>query len=92
MAKAKLRNLPDLSALARPGAEIAVHVTPGARQAGVSQRDGLLRIAVTAPPEDGKANDAVRAILAQAMGVAPSRLILQRGHTARDKLFVYTGS
>ncbi|MBI6629264.1 DUF167 domain-containing protein [Pontibaca salina] len=92
MAKPRIRNLPDLSHLARSGAEIAVHVTPGARQAAFSHKDGNLRIAVTVPPEDGKANEAVRKLLARALRVAPSRLSLLRGHTSRDKLFVYSGS
>lgn len=91
MAKPKIRNLPDLSNLVRPGTEIAVHVTPGARQTAVSLNDGTLRIAVTAPPEDGKANEAVRKLLARAMGVAPSRLSLLRGHTSREKVFAYSG-
>lgn len=90
MAKPKIRNLPDLSGLARPGGEIAVHVTPGARQTAVSHEGGTLRIVITTPPEDGKANEAVRRLLARAMGVAPSRLTLQRGHRSRDKLFVYS--
>lgn len=92
MAKPKIRNLPDLSNLARPGTEIAVHVTPGARQTAFSHEDGTLRIAVTTPPEDGKANEAVRKLLARAMGVAPSRLSLQRGHTSREKVFIYSES
>nr|WP_306346050.1 DUF167 domain-containing protein [Ruegeria atlantica] len=48
-----------------------------------------MRIFVTAPPENGKANEAVRNILAVAMGVAPSTLILRRGQASRDKVFVY---
>lgn len=92
MAKPKIRNLPDLSNLARPGGEIAVHVTPGARQNAVTRENGTLRIAVTAPPEDGKANEAVRKLLARAMNVAPSHLTLQRGHTSRDKTFIYSVS
>lgn len=89
MAKPKIRNLPDISALARPNAEIAVQVTPGARQNAMTVTDGIVRIAITTVPEGGKANDAVRWVLARAMKVAPSRLTLLRGHTSRDKLFVY---
>ncbi len=92
MAKPKIRNMPDLSDLARPDAEIAVQVTPGARQNAMTFTDGVVRIAVTTVPEGGKANDAVRWVLARAMKVAPSRLTLQRGQASRDKLFVYRGS
>ncbi|MFM2354701.1 MAG: hypothetical protein RLZZ528_437 [Pseudomonadota bacterium] len=82
-----MRDLPDLSDLARPGAEIAVRVTPGARRNAVERADGLIRISVTEVPEDGKATVAARRLLARAMGVAPSRLELLRGATSRDKLF-----
>ena len=78
--------LPDLTHLAVPGTEIAVRATPRAGREAIEPGDPL-RIRVTAPPEDGKANDAVRRLLARAMGVAPTRLTLIRGATARDKLF-----
>lgn len=91
MAKPKIRNLPDLSDLARPDAEIRVLVTPGARQNALTFTGGIVRITVTNVPEGGKANEAVRKVLARAMKVAPSRLTLQRGQTSRDKLFVYHG-
>lgn len=80
------RNLPDLSALARPGARLAVRATPRARRNSVEPGDPL-RIHTTAPPEDGRANAAVRELLARALGVAPGRLTLLRGAGARDKLF-----
>ena len=80
------RNLPDLSALARPGARLAVRATPRARRNSVEPGDPL-RIHTTVPPEDGRANEAVRALLARALGVAPSRLTLLQGAGARDKLF-----
>jgi uncharacterized protein len=77
----------ELAHLAVPGAEIAVKVTPRARRPGVVLEDGVLRVGVTAPPEDGKANAAVQAALAQALGVAKGRLVLIRGATAREKVF-----
>ena len=46
-----------------------------------------IRIAVTVVPEDGKATEAARVLLAQALGVAKSRLVLIRGAKSRDKLF-----
>lgn len=79
-------SLPDLSALAVPGAEIAVRVTPNARRAGL-EPGAPIRIAVTVVPEDGKATEAARVLLAQALGVAKSRLVLIRGAKSRDKLF-----
>ncbi|AWD21332.1 DUF167 domain-containing protein [Pseudogemmobacter blasticus] len=79
-------DLPDLSHLARPGAEIAVRVTPNARRAGLDAGPPI-RIAVTVVPEDGKATAAAQVLLAQALGVAKSRLVLLRGAKARDKVF-----
>ena len=78
----------DLDDLAVPGASFAVRVTPRARRNAVT-RDGaeVLRIAVTAPPVDGAATDAARRLLAEALGVAPSRLTLTHGATSRDKRF-----
>lgn len=81
----------DLSHLAQPGATIAVRVTPNARRAGVDLAGGQIRIAVTETPEAGKATEAARAALAKAMGVAKTRLVLQRGAISRDKVFRLEG-
>lgn len=79
---------PDLSRLVQAGARIAVRVTPrGGRDALVLDEAGSIHVRVTAPPEDGRANAAVRKLLARALGIAPSRLTLVGGATARDKLF-----
>jgi uncharacterized protein (TIGR00251 family) len=42
-------------------------------------------IRVTAPPVDGKANDALCRLLAKKAGVAPSKVTITRGHKGRDK-------
>jgi len=89
MARPKLRELPDLSGYAIIGAAISVKVTPKAAKDGIFVENNVIRISVTATPENGKANRAVCRILAAAMQVAPSRLILKRGQTSRDKVFVY---
>lgn len=80
------RDLPDLSALAVPGADFVLRVTPGARRNAVEPGEPI-RVFVTAPPADGAANEAVRRLLAKALGVAPSRLELVRGASSRDKRF-----
>lgn len=78
----------DLRDLAVPGTTIAIRVTPAARKRGLSRDDdGGLCIAVTEAPEKGRATDAVRRMLAKALGIAPTRLTLLRGQTSRDKLF-----
>lgn len=77
----------ELSELATAGAMIAVRVTPKASRNEVTLRDGQLRVAVTAVPENGKANKAVQKLLAQAFGVPKSHLELIQGVTSRDKVF-----
>ncbi|WP_373356130.1 DUF167 domain-containing protein [Pseudoroseicyclus sp. CXY001] len=77
---------PDLTSLAQPGARIAVRVTPRASRARIEPGEPL-RVYVTVAPEGGKANEAVRKLLAKALGVAPGRLTLVRGQTGREKLF-----
>ena len=42
-------------------------------------------VRVTAPPVDGKANDALCRLIAKKAGVAPSKVTVLRGHTGRDK-------
>ena len=79
---------PDLSDRVAPAARIAVRVTPrGGRDALTLDEAGGIHVRVTAPPEDGRANDAVRRLLARALGVAPTRLTLVGGAASRDKLF-----
>src|SRR5690606_17883383 len=77
----------DLTHLARPRAEIAVRVTPRASRNAVILDGETIRVTVTTVPEDGKANAAVVKLLAKALGVAKSRLVLVRGATGRDKIF-----
>jgi uncharacterized protein YggU (UPF0235/DUF167 family) len=85
---ARDNDLPDLSDLALPGAVIALRVTPRAACDGVERlADGTLALRTTAPPAEGRANDAARRLLARAMGVAPTRLVLVRGAASRDKAF-----
>ena len=76
-----------LSDLAISGAEFRLRVTPRGRINGLSREAGTLFATVTAAPEDGRANAAVAALLAQALGVAKSRLTLLHGATSRDKHF-----
>lgn len=82
----------DLAAFATTGRIFPVRVTPRAARNQVLPalfEDGSegLRVSVTTVPEDGKANAAVIKLMAKALGVAKSRLVLLRGATGRDKLF-----
>ncbi|MFC3528763.1 DUF167 domain-containing protein [Paracoccus mangrovi] len=77
----------ELSHLAQPGAVIAVRVTPRASRNAVTLEGEAIRVMVTTVPESGKANAAVIKLLAKALGIAKTRLVLLRGASGRDKLF-----
>lgn len=49
-------------------------------------------IRVTAPPVDGKANAALCALVADRVGVPPSRVSVVRGLTSRDKVVRVEGT
>lgn len=72
-----------------PGSvRLRVRVQPGARRTGpAGSWNGLLKLAVAAPPEDGRANEALQALLAELFGLRPSAVELLRGHSARTKDF-----
>lgn len=65
---------------------LAVRVTPGARSEGLEIAEGRLLVKVRAKPEDGKATEAVIELVAEALGLGPSRVTLLRGATSREKL------
>ena len=75
-------------ALRRAGDRIvlSVRVTPRASANAIAgEREGALLVRVTAAPVEGAANAAVVALLAKALGVAPSSVRIERGATARTK-------
>lgn len=77
----------ELAHLAVSGATLTVRVTPRASRTAVVAEGDVIRVHVTVPPADGKANVAVTAALADALGVAKTRLRLVRGASGRDKVF-----
>lgn len=92
MAKPKAEFPPAdaIHALVDEERRLAVRVTPGARVEALEIADGRLLAKVCARPEDGKANAAVREMLAKALGVAAMRVKMLRGATSREKLFQIT--
>ncbi len=65
---------------------LRVRVQPRAsREAVVGEAEGRLRVALTAPPVEGAANDALRRFLAGRLGVARSRVTLESGEKSREK-------
>ncbi len=70
------------------GAALAVRVTPRSARneiAGVLE-DGTIKVRLTAPPVEGKANEALVRFLADILKVPPSKIEIIAGETGRDKL------
>jgi len=64
------------------GVELPVKVVPGASREEVAGMWGTaLKIAVTAPPEGGKANAAVKKLLATVLGVKKGDVSILRGQS-----------
>lgn len=71
---------------------IRVRVTPRAsRDEVVGWREDGLRLRVTAPPLDGRANDAVVVLIARTAGVSRSAVSVVGGEHSRDKLVRVAG-
>lgn len=65
---------------------LTLHIQPGAKRTEIAGLHGeALKIRLAAPPVDGKANDALVAYLAKALGVTKSRVELVSGQTSRAK-------
>ncbi len=68
--------------------ELAVHASPGAGRTQVVGRHGdALKVRVAAPPEKGRANEALVTVLAEAFGVAAKDVTIVAGETSRSKRF-----
>ena len=65
---------------------IAVRVTPRAsRDAIEGEHEGALRVRLTAPPVDDRANDALRRLLAERLNVPISAVRIVAGEKSRTK-------
>ena len=70
-----------------PSCLLRVRVVPGASRTRLAgwQADGALAARVAAPPEGGRANEALVALLAEALAVARRDIAVVRGHAGRLK-------
>jgi uncharacterized protein (TIGR00251 family) len=65
---------------------IRIKVVPGASRNEIAGKVGdRVKVRVSAPPEDGKANRAVCAVVAKACGVKPKHVTVESGHTSAAK-------
>jgi uncharacterized protein len=68
------------------GCTLNVRVHPGARRNAITGiHDGALKISLTTPPADGRANAALIAFLAEALSIPRANITLTTGATSRSK-------
>ena len=71
---------------------LRLRVSPGAGRAGIVGRHGDgWKVRVTAPPEDGRANEAVLRLVAKTLAVPRSAVTLVSGKSGREKIVELTG-
>lgn len=80
----------------KDGVTLAVRAQPGARKTAIAGIygegvTGQLKIAVNAPPIEGRANDALMAFLAQTLDLPRSAITLVSGASSRSKVFLLRG-
>jgi len=74
------------------GISFAVRVTPRASYDGIEgEYQGALRVRLTAPPVDSRANDALRRLLAANLKVPASAVRIVAGEKSRTKRVRITG-
>ncbi len=75
-----------------PAVKIELRVIPRAKRDVIEGfREGVLRVRVTAAPQDGSANQAVVKLLAKQLGLPRARVVLARGTRSRDKVIEISG-
>lgn len=66
--------------------ELSLHLQPRAKKNEFAgQHGGRLKVRLTAPPAEGKANAALITFLAETFGVPKSSVTLVAGHASREK-------
>jgi uncharacterized protein (TIGR00251 family) len=74
------------------GVIVSVRAVPRASKNAIQGvHDGALKIRLTTPPIDGKANQALIKYLSKTLKVSKSQIELMQGETARNKAFRITG-
>lgn len=78
------------------GVTLAVRAQPGAKKTAIVGIYGegtgaQLKIAVQAPPLEGRANEALIAFLAETFGVTKASVELASGELSRNKVFLLRG-
>lgn len=74
------------------GCTLQIRVHPGARRNDVAGlHAGAVKISITTPPTDGRANEALVEFIANLLRIPRARIALVSGATGRSKLLRITG-
>jgi hypothetical protein len=74
------------------GVLLNVKAQPGARRRGITGiHGGALKVAVTEPPEKGKANRAIVDVLCEALGLRAAQIEIRSGETSKQKRLIVRG-
>jgi uncharacterized protein len=87
----------EMLRVAAAGVTLAVRAQPGAKKTAIIGIYGegataQLKIAVQAPPVEGRANSALIAFLAETFGLPKNRVELVSGELSRSKVFLLRGA
>jgi hypothetical protein len=78
--------------MAEPTTRLRIRVSPGARTTELVGRHGDgWKVRVAAPPERGRANEALLGLLAERLHVTPAELMVVAGRSGRDKIVELRG-
>lgn len=78
--------------VSHPAVRVAVKAVPGSSRDAIAGPLGdRLKVRVAAPPEDGKANKAIEALLAAACGLPARNATVTAGHTRPEKTIELRG-
>jgi uncharacterized protein (TIGR00251 family) len=72
--------------------KLNVKVMPGAKKNLLKEEGGGIKVYLTAPPVDGKANDALVDFLAEHYNVRVSRIEIIKGLKSRNKVIIISDS
>jgi uncharacterized protein (TIGR00251 family) len=79
--------------MAKAQIKLEVKLTPRAARDEIGvRREGVLQVRVKASPVDGKANEALRRLIAKRAGVPKSQVTIVRGERSRQKLLAIEGA
>lgn len=75
----------------RNGITVNVKVQPRSSKQGVEIIGDTLKVRLTAPPVDGAANEQLKRILSETLGIRKSSIRIIRGLSSRDKVVSIEG-